>query len=83
MYEFTIKTESFDTLEWLSIHGYDAGIYQLAELCEEDDEYMTFKLSASDAWQVMMESYNDDDFLACCGDSELAETLVNLIGSIV
>ena len=87
-YTVTIETErDFETLLWLSAHGYDAGLYGHAdELLEEDEATgrRVYGLSEPSAWEFASDVEADPDaFLACCGSPTLSAALLLLLGSIV
>lgn len=81
-YEIEVPNESMETLRWLSVHGYDAGFYDLGTMTDETETHTVFSFTEPDAWQFNEES-QDEAFLACCGDRALADALLGFVNKIV
>jgi hypothetical protein len=82
-----LDTTEYETLLWLSNHGYDAGLYELTCLNESEYQKGVFvfePIPEHVAWAIN-EAINDDPdaFLACNGSRSLADKLYTFINSIV
>lgn len=92
-YRIRIETErDWETLLWLSDHGYDGGIYKNGEIlgdetAESDGLYCApYVLGFPEhlAWDCDENVSDDPDaFLSCCGSSSLSSALSTFIQEIV
>jgi hypothetical protein len=79
-----ISEESMITLSWLDAHGYDGGFKTFHDESELTDEGWFFYFTEPSAWSFNEEVTEDPDaFLACCGDPDLSQTLLNFCNQIV
>lgn len=81
-----VGDRDWQTLLWLSARGYDAGLYDLAQLEDFDGEVHVLSLSEPAAWEYSERVSADIDtgtFLSCNGSYSLHVALMDLWDSIV